>query len=301
MFQKETRPKARQHRKWAQAAGDHTTISAAGNQETGKYIGDLDLEMAENIRFKPAREGQRLNSVKPSCCAAREELPKLSGEMELTTGKAEVGYDEKKKDMVFSFIRHENDSEGREVLENKARIRTIHGQDRFRSNDGAFSQGAMEMRCEAARTPKAVMRRFGTMSAREGGDTTMDRVLPFQKVGQEHAKVQQLRRLEHKSQDERSEIHSAASGVAAFAARKQQKQLEFCKKFVKAVDKAQENRQGDDYQLFVRKKWQAMREEFPLADLFGAGWNEEELNQWDQVPEPPALENMPPTAKNDEH
>ena len=287
----------RQQRKWARAAGDRATISAAGNQETGKYIGDLDLEMTENIRFKPARNKEdRLRSVKPSCCAAKEELPKLSGEVELTTGRAEVGYDEAKRDMVFSFVRHENDSEGREVLENRAQVRTIHGQDRFRSNDEEFSQGAMELRCEAARTPKAVMRRLGTMSAREDGDTTMDRVLPFQRVGRERARVAQLRQLEHESREERSEIHSAASGVAAFAARKQQKQMEFRKKFAKAVGKAQENRQTDDYQLFIRKKWQAMREEAFPADLTGFLGREEDTNR-DQAPEHPAREDIPPSSK----
>lgn len=297
MFQNQARKRENGQKKWAKAAGDHATLSAAGNQETGKYIGDLDLEMTENIRFKPARNKEdRLRSVKPSCCAAKEELPKLSGEVELTTGRAEVGYDEAKRDMVFSFVRHENDSEGREVLENRAQVRTIHGQDRFRSNDEEFSQGAMELRCEAARTPKAVMRRLGTMSAREDGDTTMDRVLPFQRVGRERARVAQLRQLEHESREERSEIHSAASGVAAFAARKQQKQMEFRKKFAKAVGKAQENRQTDDYQLYIRKKWQAMGEQSPLADLLGAGWAEES-NLWDQAPEHPAREDIPPSSK----
>ena len=297
MFQNQARKRENGQKKWAKAAGDHATLSAAGNQETGKYIGDLDLEMTENIRFKPARNKEdRLRSVKPSCCAAKEELPKLSGEVELTTGRAEVGYDEAKRDMVFSFVRHENDSEGREVLENTAQVRTIHGQDRFRSNDEEFSQGAMELRCEAARTPKAVMRRLGTMSAREDGDTTMDRVLPFQRVGRERARVAQLRQLEHESREERSEIHSAASGVAAFAARKQQKQMEFRKKFAKAVGKAQENRQTDDYQLYIRKKWQAMGEQSPLADLLGAGWAEES-NLWDQAPEHPAREDIPPSSK----
>ena len=300
MFQSQTRRKGEQRPKWAKAAGDHTTLSAADSAVTGKYIGDLNLEMAEDIRFKPAKDDkQRVKSVKPSCCATQEEMPKLTGEMELTTGKAEVGYDEKKRDMVFSFIRHENDAEGREVLENKARIRTIHGQDRFRSNDERFAQGAMEMRCEAACTPKSVMRRFGTMSEREGGDTTMDRVLPFQKVGREREKVRELRQMEHESRGERSEIHSAASGVVAFAGKKQQKQLEFRKKFAAAVNKARENRKSDDYQLYIRKKWEAMQEEDPLAFLLAGGESIEEM--WDQAPEGAAREYMPQETKVDEH
>ena len=301
MFQRDGRRKEPQHRKWARAAGDHTTVSAAGNEESGKYINDLSLEMTENIRYKPAKDKeQRVRSVKPSSCAAREELPQLTGEMELTTGKAEVGYDEKKKDMVFSFVRHENDAQGREVLENKARIRTIHGQDRFRSNDEEFSQGAMEMRCEAARTPKTVMRRFGAMSQREGGETTMDRVLPFQKVDRERQRVRQLQEMEHQSGDQRSAIHSAASGVAAFAEKKRQKQMEFRKKFSQAVGKAQENRQTDDYQLFIRKKWEAMREEAAAEGLFGTGWTEEDLDQWDQAPDQTVLGDMPQTDENHE-
>ena len=296
MLQREERRKGRRQEKWAKAAGDHATLSAAGNRETGRYLDDLDLEMAENIRFKPETSGEkRIKSVKPSSCAAQEELPRLSGEMELNTGRAEVGYDEKKKDMVFSFVRHENDAEGREVLENRARVRNIHGQDRFRSNDEEFTQGAMELRCEAARTPKTVMRRMGAMSAREGGDTTMDRVLPFQRVARERERVEELRRLEHSSGSGRTAIHRASSGVAAFAGRKEQKQLEFRKKFAKAVEKARENRNSDDYQLFIRKKWEAMREQSPLAELLD--WMDEEINQREQAPEQPAHEDMPTSSK----
>ena len=297
MFEQDGR-KARQRPKWAKAAGDHATLSAAGNRETAQYIGDLDLEMTENIHFKPAKAGgdQRLSSVRPSSCAAREELPKLSGEMELTTGKVEAGYDEKKKDMVFGFVRHENDTDGRAVQENKAASRTIHGRDRFYSSDEEFAQGAVELRCEAARTPKTVLRRMGTMSRREDGETTMDRVLPFQKVGRERERVKQLRQLEHQSDSGRSAIHSAASGVAAFAQRKQQKQMEFRKKFAGAVGKARENRQTDDYQLFIRKKWEAMREQSPLAHLLRDSGLAEET-AWDQAPEQTARENMPPDSK----
>lgn len=270
MFQNENLQKQSKPRKWAKAVGDHDTVSARTGR-AGKYIQDLDCETSESIRFKPApgRE-RRMRSVKPSCCAAREELPLLSGQMELSTGKAEIGYDEKKKDMVFGFVRHENDAQGRAVQENKARVRTIHGRDRFRSNDEDFAQGAMGLRCEAARSPKMVMRRFGAMSAREGGATTMDRVLPFQRVDREEAKIRQLRRLEHESKDDRSEIHSAASGVSAFKARKQQKQVEFRKKFTKAVRAAQGRIHTDDYQLYLRRKWEAVREEYMREHPFEA-------------------------------
>ncbi len=300
MFENETRPKARARQKWAKAAGDHVTLSAAENQQSGQYISDLDLSMTENIRFKPARDkAQRLRSVKPSCCAAREDRPILSGELELTTGKAEVGYDEKNRDMVLGFVRHENDADGREVQENKASVRTIHGQDRFRSNDEDFSQGAMELRCEAARTPKSVLRRMGAMSMQEEGESTLDRVLPFQQLGQERQKLRQLRQLEHKSRNDRSAIHSAASGVAALAAKKQQRQMEFRKKFAKAVGKAQENRQSDDYQLYIRKKWEAMREELSAQEPFGIGWSQEEDVIRYQAPDQPALDDMPPSKESD--
>ena len=118
MFQNDTaqrkKEKAAERRKWAKAAGDHEVLSAKGNADTGKYIQDLNCETSERIRFKPAAPGDsRVSSVKPSCCARRDELPKLAGQVQLTTGKAEVGYDEKKRDMVFSFVRHENDVCGR--------------------------------------------------------------------------------------------------------------------------------------------------------------------------------------------
>ena len=246
--------------KWSKAAGDHITLSAATTKHSSTYLQGLDLETAESIRLKPA-EGKdpRLQSVKPSCCASREELPQLSGQVDLTTGRAEVGYDPKKRDVVLGFVRHSNDSQGREVLENKARVRTVHGQDRFRSNDETFSQGAIGLRCEAARAPKAVMGRMGTISRREGGDTTMDRVLPFYGVEKERDRLHQLQMLEHRSDDRRSSIHSAASGVGTLISRKRQKQKEFQKSFSRVLQKAGENRQSDDYQLFIRKKWLVMQ------------------------------------------
>lgn len=287
MFQENMRRERRKN-KWARAAGDHATVSAAGNEQTGRYIDDLDLEMAETIRFKPSQDqAQRVKSVRPSACAPWEEQPQLSGEVELNTGRAEVGYDAQKKDTVVSFVRHENDTQGREVQENRARVRNMQGRERFRSNDDSFSEGAMELRCDVARTSKTVLHRMGQMSSMEGGDTTMDRVLPFQKVGQERERVRQLRQMEHDSRDQRSQLHTAASGVAAFAGRKQQKQVEFRKKFAKAVEKARENRKTDDYQLYIRKKWEAMGKESPL-------WTSEmeQTLPWEQTPDTTADEDI---------
>ena len=257
--------------KWAKAAGDHETVSARTDPRTGGYLEDLNFESTESIRFHPSKTpGKRQQSVRPSCCAAEEELPMLSGEMEFTTGKAEIGYDDKKHQTVFSFMRHQTDSQGREVQENKARVRNIQGQEKVRSNDEDFAQGAVGLRCEAARSPKEVMRRMGTFSAREDRDTTMDRVLPFQRTDKERAKVKELQEMEHDNADDRTSIHSAASSAAAFAQKKRQKQMDFRKKFAKAVNEnKKEATAKDDYLLYIKKKWEAMLEENPLFTLLG--------------------------------
>ncbi|USF27043.1 hypothetical protein N510_001977 [Firmicutes bacterium ASF500] len=252
------RPPGKQ--KWARAAGDHEVVSALGKQSTGQYLQDLDCESSQRIQFRPSeREDSRVSSVKPSCCAPRSELPRLAGQLQLTTGRADIGFDEKKKDMVFIFVRHENDAEGREVVENRARVQGIQGRERFRSNDGDFSTGAMELRCEAARTPRMVMNRFGRMSARNGGDTTMDRVLPFQNARRERNRARELSALEHSSVDGRTALHGAASAAAALAGKKEQKQREFRVKFAKAVAQAKEHTRTEDYQLYIKKKWEEMR------------------------------------------
>ena len=87
----------------------------------------------------------------------------------------------------------------------------------------------------------------------------MDRVLPFYGVEEERVRLHQLQMLEHRSDVRRSSIHSAASGVGTLISRKRQKQKEFQKTFSRALQKAGENRQTDDYQLFIRKKWLAMQ------------------------------------------
>lgn len=247
-------------RKWARAAGDHEVVSALGKESTGQYLQGLDCEASQRIQFRPsAREDGRVSSVKPSCCAHRSELPRLAGQLQLTTGRTDIGFDEKKKDMVFSFVRHENDAEGREVVENRARVQSIQGRERFRSNDMDFSTGAMELRCEAARTPRMVMNRFGRMSVRNRGETTMDRVLPFQNARRERERAKELSSLEHSSRDDRTDIHGAASAAAALAGKKEQKQREFRVKFAKAVAQAKEHTRTDDYQLYIKKKWEEMR------------------------------------------
>ena len=86
---------------------------AGATEVTGLDISGYAVEQArENAR----RNGLE-DTVQFRCANVLDELPKLAGQVQLTTGKAEVGYDEKKRDMVFSFVRHENDAEGREVLE----------------------------------------------------------------------------------------------------------------------------------------------------------------------------------------
>lgn len=185
----------------------------------------------------------------------------MAAQIQLTTGKAEIGYDEKKKDMVFGFVRHENDAQGREVVENRARVQGIHGRDRFRSNDAHFADGAMALRCEAARTSKMVMERFGRMSAQGQENTTMDRVLPFQNSREERTRARRLQRMEHDVQDGRTGIHSAASAAAGLAAKKEQKQRDFRVKFAKATAQAKKNTHTEDYQLYLKKKWEEMRRE----------------------------------------
>lgn len=282
------RTPGRGERKWARAAGDHEVVSALGKESTGQYLRGLDCEASQRIRFHPSeKEDSRVSSVKPSCCARRSELPRLAGQLQLTTGRADIGFDEKKKDMVFSFVRHENDAEGREVVENRARVQGIQGRERFRSNDEDFSTGAMELRCEAARTPRMVMNRFGSMSARNQGETTMDRVLPFQNARKERKRAKELSSLEHSSRDDRTAIHGAASAAAALAGKKEQKQREFRVKFAKAVARAKEHTRTDDYQLYIKKKWEEMRRQamekgvFPELEreLFQSGEEQQEQDQ----------------------
>lgn len=294
MFHQESARRSRdgpvRPRKWARAAGDHEVVSARQTESTGRYLQGLNCETSERIRFRPGAEDSRVDSVKPSCCAARSEQPRLAGELQLTTGKAEIGYDEKKRDMVFSFVRHENDEEGREVVESRARVRGVQGRDRFRSNDEEFSTGAMELRCDAAHTPRMVMNRFGRMSAQTEGDSTMDRVLPFQQSREERKRAGELRALEHQSKDDRTSIHGAASAAAALAAKKEQKQREFRVKFAKAVAQAKQYTRTDDYQLYIKKKWEEMRREAMAEELTLPGWAEELLQGPDQ--EGPAEQKM---------
>ena len=129
----------------------------------------------------------------------------------------------------------------------------------------------MELRCDAAHTPRMVMNRFGRMSAQTEGDSTMDRVLPFQQSREDRKRAGELRALEHQSKDDRTSIHGAASAAAALAAKKEQKQREFRVKFAKAVAQAKRYARTDDYQLYIKKKWEEMRreamgEEPPLPD-----------------------------------
>lgn len=105
------------------------------------------------------------------------------------------------------------------------------------------------------------MNRFFRMSAQMEGDSTMDRVLPFQRSQEERERIRQLRALEHSSRDGRTDIHSAASAAAALAAKKEQKQREFRVKFAKAVVQAKQYTRTDDYQLYIKKKWEEMRRE----------------------------------------
>ncbi len=234
-------------------------LSSMGNPNCKKYISSIDTKMPEKLKYKKKKQKEYMDTVKPSRSAKKEKSPNQTGEIELDTGKVDIGYDEKKKDAVVSFTQNDQNETGKRVIENSAFRQRVYDGDQVRSNDKYFYGGAMDVRCNVNKPQMMFRRQIDKVSKDNGYATTADKVVPFHQIKVEQKKVEELRALKSNNKDDRVNIHNAISAIGTTESKKIQRNLDFVQKFTQALKDAKENAkqehaQKDDYLFNLRKK-----------------------------------------------
>lgn len=239
--------------------GDHLRLSSLGNKNCGKYLEGMNTMMPEKLKYTQNKDKDaKMKSVKPGRTeSAKDDAPTLIGEIQLDTGKLQIGYDKKDKKMVFSFVQDDLLSDQKEMVESCAFQQYAYEREIFKSRDINFYQRAVSGRCDVNKSRFMLERQFDVISDKKGNNTMIDRVLPFHQLKQEKNQMEQLKELQSHNMDDRSNIHTAMSTVKTAEYKKAQRKLDFSQKFIQAMDDAKQASKfdkTDDYFIYLNRK-----------------------------------------------
>lgn len=261
--------------KRAKRAGEKLTLSQLSNPNCAGYISDIKTALPDQLRYnRDEVENEKLSkvmkTVRPSRNIGSEKnAPIRVGKVKLNGGILEVGYDEKKDDLVFSFVNYNISKTDQQVYEASSTTKPVHFGDEFMGKDQDFAGDAIDVRTKQEQQ-LLIRQDFTKLSDDKEHGTTVDKVMPFARTQDEQDKIQQLRDMKSKDNSDRSNIHNAISAVETLKSKKNQKQVDFVQKFTRAVRDAKEIKSkftsNDDYVLYLRKKWLMMYEQSDLPD-----------------------------------
>lgn len=249
-------------------AGDNLTLSQFSNPNAAEYLQDVKTGIPEKLKYKKQEIKDNLTkmkSVKPSeNIGAEKHAPVKIGEIKLDTGILEVGYDDEKEDMVFSFVYYNATAKDGMVYENKPTKTLGYNGEWFRSQSQEFVGNSVDFRTGIENYYR-IGNNFSKLSTSRDHNTTLDQVIPFIQDKDEQKKIDDLRNMKSNNNKDRSNIHDAISGVEELKTKKDQRKIDFVQKFTKAVKDANEIKHKfankDDYILYLKKKWLMMYEQ----------------------------------------
>lgn len=255
--------------------GDNFHLSQLGNPNTSGYLGDVKTAIPEKLRYKKQEIEKKdiltkMDTVKSSDnMGAEKNAPFKIGEIKLDTGILEVGYDDEKQDIVFSFAYYNAADRDKMVYESMPTKTLGNNAEWFRSQSQQFSGKSVDFRTHFENYYR-VNDDFIKLSNEKSHNSTIDNVIPFIQHKDEQNKIDELRTMKSSDTKDRANIHNAITGVETLKTQKDQRKIDFIQKFTKAVKDATEIKHKfinkDDYILYLKKKWLMMYEESNIGN-----------------------------------
>lgn len=237
-------------------SGGELSLSAKGDENARKYLGDMDTPLPEKFSYKRQEDPQGMETVKPSVFSQKSSGER-AGTFSFDTGWMEMGYDEKKKQTIISVKSNYRDEKARKVSENNAKTIPVEDGKRVMSNDKDFQEGAVALRYSRSKGYREIRKQWDMASKKKDNNTTYDDVLPFHQIEQQRERIKQLQDMQKSSSADRSGIGKAITGIQTYLNKKQSKNLEFNQKFERAVEETKarfSGMTGDDFLLFIKKQ-----------------------------------------------
>lgn len=261
--------------------GKNISLSSLDDVNCKQYIGPVNKNYTERINYSESKKREKMKSVIKTQTSKKRSSPNKISQIKMDTGLIEIGYDEKNKQTIFSFVRDKQITKNDRVIEKHTKFKKVHHNEKFYSNEESFTLDSVEFRTKSYKSKSLFNEQFEELSNKSDVDTTVDKVVPFKDTNYEKRQRDLINKDKNESNIDRSEKHTAMNMLSNLKQIKDYKKMQLEKDVRKAILEAREKINSnsiidDDYIIYLKKKWLALQNDNKPIEPSNIGFNKEE-------------------------
>ena len=261
--------------------GKNISLSSLDDVNCKQYIGPVNKNYTERINYSESKKREKMKSVIKTQTSKKRSSPNKISQIKMDTGLIEIGYDEKNKQTIFSFVRDKQITKNDRVIEKHTKFKKVHHNEKFYSNEESFTLDSVEFRTKSYKSKSLFNEQFEELSNKSDVDTTVDKVVPFKDTNYEKRQRDLVNKDKNESNIDRSEKHTAMNMLSNLKQIKDYKKMQLEKDVRKAILEAREKINSnsiidDDYIIYLKKKWLALQNDNKPIEPSNIGFNKEE-------------------------
>lgn len=261
--------------------GKNISLSSLDDLNCKQYIGPVNKNYTERINYSESKKREKMKSVIKTQTSKKRSSPNKISQIKMDTGLIEIGYDEKNKQTIFSFVRDKQITKNDRVIEKHTKFKKVHHNEKFYSNEESFTLDSVEFRTKSYKSKSLFNEQFEELSNKSDDDTTVDKVVPFKDTNYEKRQRDLINKDKNESNIDRSEKHTAMNMLSNLKQIKDYKKMQLEKDVRKAILEAREKINSnsiidDDYIIYLKKKWLALQNDNKPIEPSNIGFNKEE-------------------------
>ena len=261
--------------------GKNISLSSLDDLNCKQYIGPVNKNYTERINYSESKKREKMTSVIKTQTSKKRSGPNKISQIKMDTGLIEIGYDEKNKQTIFSFVRDKQITKNDRVIEKHTKFKKVHHNEKFYSNEESFTLDSVEFRTKSYKSKSLFNEQFEELSNKSDDDTTVYKVVPFKDTNYEKRQRDLINKDKNESNIDRSEKHTAMNMLSNLKQIKDYKKMQLEKDVRKAILEAREKINSnsiidDDYIIYLKKKWLALQNDNKPIEPSNIGFNKEE-------------------------
>lgn len=261
--------------------GKNISLSSLDDLNCKQYIGPVNKNYTERINYSESKKREKMKSVIKTQTSKKRSSPNKISQIKMDTGLIEIGYDEKNKQTIFSFVRDKQITKNDRVIEKHTKFKKVHHNEKFYSNEESFTLDSVEFRTKSYKSKSLFNEQFEELSNKSDDDTTVDKVVPFKDTNYEKRQRDLINKDKNESNIDRSEKHTAMNMLSNLKQIKDYKKMQLEKDVRKAILEAREKINSnsiidDDYIIYLKKKWLALQNDNKPIEPSNICFNKEE-------------------------
>lgn len=231
-----------------------------------QYVNDKFLtKVPSNIKYSPVKEKRDMKTVQPynysntlKNSKDSKDIPNVTGNIKFDRENMELGYDEKKQQIVLGFPRDDKQNDNICITESKSFKKRAYESEMYEANrQDYFKGGALALRCDVrkANNRNKIKQQIDKISNDNNKETIIDHNLPFHETKTEEELIEDLRQQRKDGILSNQEVQDAITDLENRRSNKQRMNIDFLQKLDKALEsiRQQANISYDTIYLIKKK------------------------------------------------